>query len=86
MVNATAGLIGVVLLVRHGDRTEYYQDPSTYNSTQAYLTPLGAVSVCCGLTLRLSHGHLETRIRTRMLPSQHIPRSLFAIFHPEHQH
>ncbi|KAG1753616.1 histidine phosphatase superfamily [Suillus paluster] len=44
MVNTTttAGLIGVVLLARHGDRTGYYQDPSTYNSTQAYITPLGS--------------------------------------------
>ncbi|KAG1737562.1 phosphoglycerate mutase-like protein [Suillus paluster] len=43
MVNTTttAGLIGVVLLARHGDRTAYYQDPNTYNSTQAYITPLG---------------------------------------------
>ncbi|KAJ8597716.1 phosphoglycerate mutase-like protein [Rhizopogon salebrosus TDB-379] len=43
MVNTTttAGLIGVVLLARHGDRTGYYQDPNTYNSTQAYITPLG---------------------------------------------
>ncbi|KAG2098900.1 phosphoglycerate mutase-like protein [Suillus cothurnatus] len=41
MVNTTAGLIGVVLLARHGDRTGYYQDPATYNSTQAYITPLG---------------------------------------------
>jgi len=45
MVNTTttAGLIGVVLLARHGDRTGYYQDPLTYNSTQAYITPLGEV-------------------------------------------
>ncbi|KAG2098899.1 phosphoglycerate mutase-like protein [Suillus cothurnatus] len=41
MVNTTAGLLGVVLLARHGDRTGYYQDPATYNSTQAYITPLG---------------------------------------------
>ncbi|KAG1771227.1 phosphoglycerate mutase-like protein [Suillus occidentalis] len=43
MVNTTtaAGLVGVVLLARHGDRTTYYQDPNTYNSTQAYITPLG---------------------------------------------
>ncbi|KAG1738267.1 phosphoglycerate mutase-like protein [Suillus lakei] len=43
MVNTTttAGLIGVVLLARHGDRTGYYQEPNTYNSTQAYITPLG---------------------------------------------
>jgi hypothetical protein len=45
MVNTTtaAGLVGVVLLARHGDRTTYYQDPTTYNSTQAYITPLGEV-------------------------------------------
>jgi prostatic aicd phosphatase len=45
MVNTTtaAGLVGVVLLARHGDRTTYYQDPNTYNSTQAYITPLGEV-------------------------------------------
>jgi hypothetical protein len=43
MVNTTAGLIGVVLLARHGDRTTYYQDPVTYNSTQSYITPLGEV-------------------------------------------
>ncbi|OAX42612.1 phosphoglycerate mutase-like protein [Rhizopogon vinicolor AM-OR11-026] len=42
MVNATAGLIGVVLLTRHGDRTEYFQNTSNYISQQAYLTPLGA--------------------------------------------
>ncbi|KAG1868279.1 phosphoglycerate mutase-like protein [Suillus subalutaceus] len=43
MVNTTtvAGLVGVVLLVRHGDSTTYYQDPNTYNSTQSYITPLG---------------------------------------------
>ncbi|KAI6096174.1 phosphoglycerate mutase-like protein [Pisolithus croceorrhizus] len=45
MVNAStsAGLIGVVLLARHGDRTStLYQDPATYNSTQGYLSALGA--------------------------------------------
>ncbi|KAG1886113.1 phosphoglycerate mutase-like protein [Suillus subluteus] len=43
MVNTTtvAGLVGVVLLVRHGDSTTYYQDPNTYNSTQSYITALG---------------------------------------------
>lgn len=45
MVNTTAaGLIGVVLLARHGDRfSTVFQDPAFYNSTQGYLTPLGAV-------------------------------------------
>ncbi|KAI9571985.1 phosphoglycerate mutase-like protein [Boletus coccyginus] len=45
MVNATtsAGLIGVVLLARHGDRSGVvFQDYSTYNSTQGYLTPYGS--------------------------------------------
>ncbi|KAH7906411.1 histidine phosphatase superfamily [Hygrophoropsis aurantiaca] len=42
MVNTTsaAGLIGVVLLARHGDRLGYYQHPNTYSSTQSYITPL----------------------------------------------
>ncbi|KAH7912873.1 histidine phosphatase superfamily [Hygrophoropsis aurantiaca] len=45
MVNTTsaAGLLGVVLLARHGDRLGYYQDPNTYNSVQSYITPLGSV-------------------------------------------
>ncbi|KAH7882999.1 phosphoglycerate mutase-like protein [Phlebopus sp. FC_14] len=45
MVNSsTAGLIGVVLLARHGDRaSELFQNYTTYNSTQGYLTPYGQV-------------------------------------------
>jgi len=43
MVNAST-LIGVVLLARHGDRSStVYQSPTTYDSVQGYLTPLGAV-------------------------------------------
>ncbi|KAJ2987692.1 hypothetical protein NUW54_g9352 [Trametes sanguinea] len=42
MVSATA-LLGVVLLARHGDRLEFFQDPLTYNPTQTFLTPLGSV-------------------------------------------
>ncbi|KIM62829.1 hypothetical protein SCLCIDRAFT_1214616 [Scleroderma citrinum Foug A] len=42
MVN-TSTLIGVVLLARHGDRSStVYQNYSTYNSVQGYLTPFGA--------------------------------------------
>ncbi|KAL4072196.1 histidine phosphatase superfamily [Scleroderma yunnanense] len=42
MVNAST-LIGVVLVARHGDRAStVYQNYSTYNSVQGYLTPLGA--------------------------------------------
>lgn len=45
MVNTTsAGLIGVVLLARHGDRSGVvFQNYTTYNSTQGYLTPYGSV-------------------------------------------
>ncbi|EGO01182.1 hypothetical protein SERLA73DRAFT_179284 [Serpula lacrymans var. lacrymans S7.3] len=42
MVNST-GLLGVVLLARHGDRLEFFQDPNTYTPTETYLTPLGSV-------------------------------------------
>ncbi|KAG8221298.1 phosphoglycerate mutase-like protein [Butyriboletus roseoflavus] len=44
MVNTTsAGLIGVVLLARHGDRSgALFQNYTTYDSTQGYLTPYGA--------------------------------------------
>ena len=42
MVNATT-LLGVVLLARHGDRVEFFQDPFTYNPTQTFLTALGSV-------------------------------------------
>ena len=42
MVNTTS-LLGVVLLARHGDRLEFFQDPFTYNPVQTFLTPLGSV-------------------------------------------
>ncbi|KAI8989090.1 phosphoglycerate mutase-like protein [Trametes punicea] len=42
MVNAPT-LLGVVLLARHGDRLEFFQDPFTYDPTQTFLTPLGSV-------------------------------------------
>jgi len=44
MVNtSSAGLIGVVLLARHGDRSGVvFQNYTTYNSTQGYLTPYGS--------------------------------------------
>ena len=37
-------LLGVVLLVRHGDRQGFYQDPTTYTATATQITPLGSVS------------------------------------------
>ncbi|KAG9307974.1 phosphoglycerate mutase-like protein [Chiua virens] len=44
MVNKSgAGLIGVVLLARHGDRSDVvFQNYTTYDSTQGYLTPYGS--------------------------------------------
>ncbi|KAF8589265.1 phosphoglycerate mutase-like protein [Ramaria rubella] len=39
----SAGLLGVVLLARHGDRLEFFQDPLTYNPSETLLTPLGTV-------------------------------------------
>ena len=41
---AASTLLGVVLLARHGDRLEFFQDPFTYDPTQTFLTPLGSVS------------------------------------------
>ncbi|CCM02422.1 uncharacterized protein FIBRA_04520 [Fibroporia radiculosa] len=34
-------VIGIVLLARHGDRLEFYQDPTTYTVTFTEITPLG---------------------------------------------
>ncbi|KIJ60291.1 hypothetical protein HYDPIDRAFT_117370 [Hydnomerulius pinastri MD-312] len=34
-------LMGVVLIVRHGDRMGFYQDPTTYTATATQITPLG---------------------------------------------
>ncbi|EGO01183.1 hypothetical protein SERLA73DRAFT_179286 [Serpula lacrymans var. lacrymans S7.3] len=42
-ISSTAGLLGVVIIARHGDRLGYYQDPCTYNATQSRITPLGSV-------------------------------------------
>ncbi|POY76411.1 hypothetical protein BMF94_0609 [Rhodotorula taiwanensis] len=33
--------VGVVIIARHGDRTAYYQNPETYDSTDTVLTALG---------------------------------------------
>ncbi|OAX39877.1 phosphoglycerate mutase-like protein [Rhizopogon vinicolor AM-OR11-026] len=34
-------LLGAVLIVRHGDRQGFYQDPETYTATATQITPLG---------------------------------------------
>ena len=51
MVNtSSAGLIGVVLLARHGDRAGVlFQNYTTYNTTQGYLTPYGSVRLMPGV-------------------------------------
>ena len=37
-------VIGVIVLARNGDRTEYYQDPKTYRGTFTQTTALGEVN------------------------------------------
>ncbi|KZT28839.1 phosphoglycerate mutase-like protein [Neolentinus lepideus HHB14362 ss-1] len=34
-------VLGVVLLIRHGDRQGFYQDPDTYTASSTAITPLG---------------------------------------------
>ncbi|KAF8440957.1 histidine phosphatase superfamily [Boletus edulis BED1] len=34
-------ILGVVLIVRHGDRQGFYQNPTTYTATATQITPLG---------------------------------------------
>ena len=36
-------LKGIVFLARHGDRTEFFQDPTTYVASDTTITPLGEV-------------------------------------------
>lgn len=43
MASDDGQLLGVVLLVRHGDRQGFYQDPTTYTATDTQITPLGNV-------------------------------------------
>ena len=37
------GVLGVVVIARHGDREGLYQDPFTYTATNTVITPLGEV-------------------------------------------
>lgn len=37
-------VLGVVLLIRHGDRQGFYQSDTTYTATATNLTALGNVS------------------------------------------
>ncbi|KAF8893680.1 histidine phosphatase superfamily [Gymnopilus junonius] len=39
--NDNSTVLGVVLIVRHGDREGFYQDPFTYTASNTAITPLG---------------------------------------------
>lgn len=41
MSTSSGNLLGVVLLIRHGDRQGFYQDPKTYTPSATAITPLG---------------------------------------------
>ncbi|KAI0258619.1 hypothetical protein BC834DRAFT_1022281 [Gloeopeniophorella convolvens] len=43
MASQDITVFGVVLLVRHGDRSSFYQDPNTYTGSDTAVTPLGNV-------------------------------------------
>jgi len=38
---STSNVLGVVVMARHGDRQEFWQDPDTYTTSQTTITPLG---------------------------------------------
>jgi len=42
-MSADSTVLGVVLLIRHGDRQGFYQDPKTYTPTSTAITPVGNV-------------------------------------------
>ncbi|EJD08255.1 phosphoglycerate mutase-like protein [Fomitiporia mediterranea MF3/22] len=53
MSSSDSGVLGVVVLARHGDRQGFYQDPLTYTASQTTITPLGNVQeFLLGETLR----------------------------------
>ncbi|KAF8893679.1 histidine phosphatase superfamily [Gymnopilus junonius] len=41
MADQDSKILGVVLLVRHGDRQGFYQDPTSYTASNTAITPLG---------------------------------------------
>jgi hypothetical protein len=43
-IDSHSTLLGAVLLARHGDRLEFFQDPLTYTPSATSLTPLGTVN------------------------------------------
>ncbi|KAH7870356.1 histidine phosphatase superfamily [Lentinula edodes] len=41
MSNSDSTVIGVIFLIRHGDRQGFYQNPTNYNPANTVITPLG---------------------------------------------
>ncbi|KAJ3731464.1 histidine phosphatase superfamily [Lentinula guzmanii] len=41
MSNTDSTVLGVIFLIRHGDRQGFYQDPTNYNPANTVITPLG---------------------------------------------
>ncbi|KAJ3711719.1 histidine phosphatase superfamily [Lentinula raphanica] len=41
MSNSDSTVLGVIFLIRHGDRQGFYQDPTNYNPSNTVITPLG---------------------------------------------
>lgn len=47
---STSSVLGVVLIARHGDRVEFWQDPTTYTTSDTHITPEGEVRISSALT------------------------------------
>jgi len=41
MSGSDSKVLGVILLIRHGDRAGFYQNPTNYNPANTVITPLG---------------------------------------------
>jgi hypothetical protein len=82
-------VIGVVLLVRHGDREGFYQNPNTYTASATSITPLGNVRISSSakewgfLTASTSKG---TRTSTRCPATRTLFECFISLLYPGHQH
>ena len=70
-------ILGVVLIIRHGDRQGFYQNPDTYTATATQITPLG--NVCRGACVI----SFMSRVLINTLARGVSTRSLLAWFVPE---
>lgn len=41
--DSNSTVLGVVVIIRHGDREGFYQDPSTYDASETTITAVGSV-------------------------------------------